>query len=735
MWPRGVAVDRNGKIWVSTFVDGKVYRYNPAEPVTLEATVNVGGNPYSLATGGDSLFVSNAGAGGTRRVNINSLAVDAVACPTTYGVVGDPGGTVAWLGAWGANGIYKADFGNHTCTAFAGPANTGATAVTLDLQGNVWAGDYPAALVSKYSPAGVLLGNFPTGGANVHGMSVDFKGFIWTVNDANATVSKLDPNGNLVGTYSLGGKTNDDHTPYIYSDFTGVQVNRQAPYVYVGTWTGTYDGGVAQIPWASVIYNQEQQGAVPNGTTLKVFVRAADDMNTLATVGYTPVANGALLNKIVGRYAQVEADFNGPGYLTPVLSDLTINGPCKTTGDACCLADVDCDDKNACTLDRCPAPGSACVHQAKMACCNVDGDCGDGNLCTDDKCSGPGGTCGHAPKPGCCNVDADCGDGNLCTGDQCSGPGGTCTNPPIPGCCNGNGECDDGNACTIDLCSGAGGTCSHFGKAGCCNVDGDCSDGNACHDGKCSGPGGTCTFAAKPGCCNVDGDCDDGQPCTDDKCSGPGGTCSHPAKPNCCVSASDCDDKDLCTTDSCVNGTCVHDPILRCCNENGACDDGDPCTKDSCSGPGGGCVHDHVANCCSVAGECDDGDPCTVDQCANGQCAHAAKGAGCCTSDGDCDDGVACTTDRCSGGAACVHEPLANCACAKDADCPQDWMCVDRGCQPPAKVGDGGTGAYASGVGAFGGCSVSQRRTAPLPLLLLVIPALAARARGRATRR
>ena len=37
----GVAVDKNGKVWASTYNGAKFYRYNPSEPVALEATVPV----------------------------------------------------------------------------------------------------------------------------------------------------------------------------------------------------------------------------------------------------------------------------------------------------------------------------------------------------------------------------------------------------------------------------------------------------------------------------------------------------------------------------------------------------------------------------------------------------------------------------------------------------------------------------------------------------------------------
>ncbi len=718
-WPRAVIVDRNGKIWGCTHQDGWCYRYNPNDPVVLEAKVHVPGNPYSGAVGGQYVFISSS-TGPASRINVDTLAVDTAPCPGTYGVVGDPSGNVAWLGGYfTTEGIYKADFTNHTCTHYS--TGTSVTAMTLDLNGTVWAAGYSSNVVHTFNSQGAPQGDHLAGGSNPHGLSVDFQGFIWTILDNGPAVGKLRSDGSMVSTYSISAPRYNASwaTPYIYSDFTGIQVNRIAPYTYFGTWTGTFDGGADGIPWSSVMFNQEPQGATPcdqpnnRCTSLKVFVRAADDPSKLPMVGFTPVSNGVALKGIAGHFVQIEADMKGPGYLTPVLSDVTVVGPCgQGISDACCIRDTDCDDHNACTVDVCPSPGAKCTHTQKPTCCNVDGDCDDHNACTTDKCPAPGGACTNVAIAGCCTSDPDCGDGDLCTQDVCSamgGMGGTCTHPPIMGCCNSNQDCDDGNSCSIDLCSGAGGVCSHFARGGCCNVDADCDDGNTCTPDQCSGQGGTCTHTVAANCCNVDADCDDGMDCTTDKCSGPGGMCSHEQKMNCCSSPTDCSDGNACTLDTCDKGTCNHEPILRCCNLDAECDDQNVCTTDNCTGPGGTCVHKQVANCCNLNSDCDDHDPCTADKCtgAGGMCTHDPVGAGCCRADRDCDDGNACTTDRCNGGSTCEHTPLANCYCVSDDQCPTGQRCVEHSCAVP---GDGGTGAaqeaYASGLSSFGGCSV-----------------------------
>ncbi len=705
--PRGVAIDRNGKVWVSHFNTGLVQRFNPAEPLALEANVQVSGNPYSLSTGGQWLFVGNSGGGFATRINIDTLQVQQLnGCPAFYGsLAAHPSGDKAYFGSYQSNGFVKADFANNTCTLI--PAGNPLYTVSMDAQGNIWGANISFNYIIKLSPNDVVLGTFPLPGT-AHGSSVDFNGFMWFSGYSLHNMYKVDPNtGAVVGTYSYDGPAGMgiDYTSYLYSDFTGYQIYRQAPYRKFGNWSATFDGGASQVPWSKVTWNAEQQGAVPAGTTLKVFARASDDVNTLPTIGLTPLVSGAALNKtIVGRFIQVEADMTGPGYLTPILSDVTVTGACNQRGDACCLADADCNDNNACTTDLCPTPGAACTHTLKQACCNVDADCNSNNACMVDTCSGAGGTCTHTPKQACCNVNADCGDGNLCTTDVCSGQGGTCTNTPIQGCCNANKDCASGNPCSIDLCSGPGGKCSHFAKANCCLADGDCDDQDACTADSCPKQGGMCSHVKQPGCCNVDADCDDGNACHTFTCSGPGGTCTYAPVAGCCNVNADCDDQDACTADVCSGpgGACVHTAIQGCCNVDGDCDDKNPCTKDTCSGKGGACGNAKIDGCCVVDSDCDSHDVCTVDTCANGSCAHAPKGNGCCTMDTDCDDKNACTADTCANGAMCAHAPVPGC-CNLDPDC-QGGYCLNHQCMNGMQPNSDGGGGPNSNVAATGGC-------------------------------
>jgi hypothetical protein len=149
-----------------------------------------------------------------------------------------------------------------------------------------------------------------------------------------------------------------------------------------------------------------------------------------------------------------------------------------------CVADTDCSDGIACTIDLCV--GGICSNVPDDAACADSDPCNGAELC--DQSVG----C-IAGTPVVC-VD----DGNPCTEDRCA-PDGSC-GVPI------DGACDDGNPCTTaDRC--ASGVC--VGDIVSCP-----DDANPCTDDVCNPTSGTCGVA-------VPGSCDDGDPCTtDDQCGG-----------------------------------------------------------------------------------------------------------------------------------------------------------------------------------------------------------------------
>lgn len=715
--PRGVAVDKRGKIWVATHNDPKLYRINPNEPVAIEQVVSVPGNPYSIATGNDWVYVSSS-TGNVSRVHITNLTVETIpaanGCTGTYGVVADPTSDRAWYGGYFVNQLLNiANFATKTCTVIGSPAapnQRAGTAVTIDYNPlaadpnasfNVWVAEYrrnsaagwgASSVVHKYTPAGVLLATYNAAGSYPHGLSVDFDGFIWTVTHTPAGVSKMSATGTGVFNHPIGGPGVPDADPYLYSDYTGVQIDRQAPYRYVGFWEGKFDGGVLNIPWSEVRWNQEPQGAVPAETSLGVSARAANTEAELLTRAYTPVTNGAPLGgALKGQFIQVRAELRGPGFVTSVLSDISAKGPCSTPGEACCIKDTDCDDGNVCTEDSCPEVGGACAHK---------------------------------PVEGCCTVDTDCADQSVCTEDSCDAAMNTCVFTALPNCCISSDQCDDGNKCTADICESLGGACKFVQIEGCCTNDDDCKKGNVCSAAKC----------------NAQNFCE-------------GGTV-----PGCCFNDSDCADTDLCTNDVCdlANGTCTNTKIAGCCSDDTECDDKDVCTNDTCTGPGGTCVASPRAGCCTdqspeVGQDCDlpkspnDHPPCKPGKlaCVNNKfvCQGAVKPAPelCDGRDNDC-DGITDGAVECPSGTACMQglcaEPCQggefggcesnkqcvggfcmpkNCA---GVVCPEDQICTDGICHDPTVAGPatsatGSASGQPSGAGAGGGSSGAAQGGGP----------------------
>ena len=419
--PRAVAVDRKGKIWVATHTGHTLYRFNPNEPVALEVSrlfTPAGGSPafgitawfYSAATADQYVYLTSnqdwagtSGGGRIIRVNIDDIndasyvtcTGGSGTCGSVYGIVAVPGTHQAWAGGYSGTGIYKVDFDANppTCSCVSLPSTI--TAITLDLNGKIWASGYSSGNVYRINPAtNGVEAVCATAGSAPHGLSVDFDGYIWSVQDGPNHLVRFHPTdttnncGRIAYPIDRGslavpsGQAAYNYGPYLYSDFTGVQINRQAPYTRIGMWEGTHDGGALDIPWSQVSWNAEPQGAVPTGTGLQVSVRAANDLTALSSVPFASTNNGATLTGVIGRYVQVKVELSGPGYLTSVLSDISVKGPCDVVGEACCVTAADCNDNNPCTDDVCPAPAGQCTHTAVPECCMDDSYCDDKNQCT-----------------------------------------------------------------------------------------------------------------------------------------------------------------------------------------------------------------------------------------------------------------------------------------------------------------------------------------------------------------
>lgn len=211
--------------------------------------------------------------------------------------------------------------------------------------------------------------------------------------------------------------------------------------------------------------------------------------------------------------------------------------------------------------------------------CASNADCDDRTACTTDRCL-VGGVCEHTANNTMCATGQSCVSGRGCVAAMTMS-------------CNSNADCDDMISCTADRCL-VDHTCQHSA------MDSLCPTGQTCGARGCGTSTGRCSTAA---------DCDDSISCTNDLC-GADGTCSHlpqnnlcPGGQTCnagmgcirvtnCTSNAQCDDHmycngvETCSSElACVSGTPV------------SCDDGDPCTRDTCDNSTMGCTHTMEPSC------------------------------------------------------------------------------------------------------------------------------------------
>ncbi|MFH1710718.1 MAG: hypothetical protein ABH840_00230 [Nanoarchaeota archaeon] len=344
-------------------------------------------------------------------------------------------------------------------------------------------------------------------------------------------------------------------------------------------------------------------------------------------------------------------------------SDTCVDGTCKSIT---CYNDLDCDDQNMSTEDKCLNPGtleSSCKNQPIE--CFENSDCGDdgweGNLFCSGKnlsrnymsfmCNNPGTsssfcsdsssvlinqTCADACENGVCLEikcynDLDCDDGNLLTEDKCLLPGTVnsyCTNDNIA--CFNNIDCGT-NSLSGNLCSGnnvvrsfTNYTCLNAGTANsyCGNFSGNylvqtCSQ--QCQAGRCTVIN-----------CTEDSDCDDASARTVDTCVNPDTTASYCRNNEVnCLNNMDCGFNGFIGGEFCAlnrvykyyqNSTCINAGTL---NSNCVvsqfpkiiqdCEDNNPDTFDAC-------VENDPAYCRHDLIKCKDDSECSGTEVINNYC-------------------------------------------------------------------------------------------------------------------
>jgi len=342
---RALAIDANNNAWVGTYETKKAYKFS--NDGNLLGTYTTGSNNYGFAVDGlGYLYNSDLAYGIIRQIRTSDgVVVKSVDTPFgTYGVAAEKDTQVVWLGRWGGSYglLVKVDFKpatptytyyNHPNWSYWGQTR----GVAVDADGNVWVASWTHNQVAKFNPkTGAWGGTYSTAAGPI-GVGIDSVKRIWTSNQNSNCATRVDPvTGQVMNSVTIGSE------PYSYSDMTGFQLTQGV--VTQGTWTVTYDSGVAGLEWGTVSWNQfggicPPEGCIPANTEIKVEVRASDTFPVPQATAWQNPTNGTPFVGLFGRYVEIRATLRiiGAGKVSPVLTDLTVkpkNQPpvCNTAG-------------------------------------------------------------------------------------------------------------------------------------------------------------------------------------------------------------------------------------------------------------------------------------------------------------------------------------------------------------------------------------------------------------------
>ncbi|WP_337175299.1 putative Ig domain-containing protein [Paludisphaera sp.] len=301
--PRGLAIDANDKLWVSSYSGAREFVVFDNETGVREAVVPTGYGSYGAVIDANGQLWSATSGGGSTLVHIDTNTrsfVETVQVASAYGITVDNDGIV-WTSPWSGGVLSRYDPATRELTTYNIPATSGG-GITVDRQGNVWFGTANSNRVWKFvfdsDRKTLLRSEFVTVGVNPKSASIDADGYLWTVALGSNAAYKIDT---VTNTVVDGWPVPTGAGPYNYSDMTGAV--RLTVTGRSGTWTEVVDGGRAGVPWAGVAFDAD----APEFTTANLRVRASDDRDRLASRPWIEVDSGAALAGVSGRYLEVQA--------------------------------------------------------------------------------------------------------------------------------------------------------------------------------------------------------------------------------------------------------------------------------------------------------------------------------------------------------------------------------------------------------------------------------------------
>jgi cysteine-rich repeat protein len=350
-YPRGVAIEQNGDVWIANSGTDNVVKISGDDttcPATFTVGVNkvlVGDYPYGLAIdSNNNIWVVNRGVATVNGIAGNSVSkIDTITfAVTSYPIPGRPYGIAVdkddniWVGNYAAGGgVFKVSQGG-VVTHIDLPSNYLTTAVTSDSNNNIWVSAVNNNCIYKYNQdtataSACLLSN----GTLPHGIAGDSAGQIWSVHRTsgnvsvfNATSAAREDTFCVNGTINQVTRATSTVNPYTYSDMTGLN---RAMLIRSGVYQEIINSGYQNQHWGEVTWVENITDT--DRQSVEVSVRASNTLDANGTLpNGVPYQTAETWNTTaslrVGRYVEIKVLIRSRVRdNTPVVSDIQIVNP------------------------------------------------------------------------------------------------------------------------------------------------------------------------------------------------------------------------------------------------------------------------------------------------------------------------------------------------------------------------------------------------------------------------
>lgn len=335
---RALCIGTDGNLWVGLYNNAEYFKISAVDGHTIAGPVGTGGYPnYGCLIDEDGVLWGASWSYG-RLHRIENTGSDtgpypftAISVPAVYGLAlgkAPDGTTNVYMGG---SGYSYVQYNQNTGVTYPADVNYGTYAVGTDNDGNVLVSKTSGGVAKFKASDGSVIWDkgSQVGSSDSRGVIADANNNIWQVHRGTHNMAKYDGiNGNSLGVLPVG------YEPYTYSDASGTAA--QSITTKTGTWSVVKDGGANTTQWNKVAWNAN----VPaGGASVVAEVRVANDLATLATKGWTAVANGANPG-LTGRYLETQvrlaASTDGK---SPIVYDVTI----ASASLAVCYVDSDGD--------------------------------------------------------------------------------------------------------------------------------------------------------------------------------------------------------------------------------------------------------------------------------------------------------------------------------------------------------------------------------------------------------